>query len=332
MKTGRNDPCPCGSGKKHKRCCLSGAQRQHSDLLDEFEQMIAMNPNLTLEELNAVAAQRMRQTNQRPEPDFCGLTPHQMANWLHAPADALTGLTIITPDDLSTSPVMRYLALILDIALQNGGSFKATSKGNLPLQLVMQANSLRDELLIGYSVHISIDEFSGSNEDAFNALHYTRVLAEEAGIIYRRGGRYHFKKTAQKQYERHGIGVFFRPMLECATYRYNWAYLDGWEYDSRLRMFWVFMVWRLQLHRSVDRLVDEMTKAFPDLLRECEGNPYRSPTDMLGVLIEVRFIQRFLQFWGFVRYDSMQRHFGEREPLTVKIQPLMTQTFQFSLS
>ncbi|WP_270657046.1 SEC-C metal-binding domain-containing protein [Aeromonas sp. Y293-4] len=20
-KTGRNDPCPCGSGKKHKKCC-----------------------------------------------------------------------------------------------------------------------------------------------------------------------------------------------------------------------------------------------------------------------------------------------------------------------
>ena len=22
-KVGRNDPCPCGSGKKHKACCLS---------------------------------------------------------------------------------------------------------------------------------------------------------------------------------------------------------------------------------------------------------------------------------------------------------------------
>src|SRR5437870_4789950 len=22
MKTGRNDPCPCGSGKKYKNCCL----------------------------------------------------------------------------------------------------------------------------------------------------------------------------------------------------------------------------------------------------------------------------------------------------------------------
>ena len=22
VKTGRNDPCPCGSGKKYKKCCL----------------------------------------------------------------------------------------------------------------------------------------------------------------------------------------------------------------------------------------------------------------------------------------------------------------------
>jgi len=22
-KTGRNDPCPCGSGKKYKKCCLN---------------------------------------------------------------------------------------------------------------------------------------------------------------------------------------------------------------------------------------------------------------------------------------------------------------------
>jgi preprotein translocase subunit SecA len=22
-KVGRNDPCPCGSGKKHKKCCLT---------------------------------------------------------------------------------------------------------------------------------------------------------------------------------------------------------------------------------------------------------------------------------------------------------------------
>jgi uncharacterized protein YecA (UPF0149 family) len=25
-KIGRNDPCPCGSGKKYKKCCGAGAQ------------------------------------------------------------------------------------------------------------------------------------------------------------------------------------------------------------------------------------------------------------------------------------------------------------------
>jgi uncharacterized protein YecA (UPF0149 family) len=24
-KVGRNDPCPCGSGKKHKKCCAAKA-------------------------------------------------------------------------------------------------------------------------------------------------------------------------------------------------------------------------------------------------------------------------------------------------------------------
>lgn len=31
-KVGRNDPCPCGSGKKYKSCCLQKAQQQGSFL------------------------------------------------------------------------------------------------------------------------------------------------------------------------------------------------------------------------------------------------------------------------------------------------------------
>jgi hypothetical protein len=27
-KLGRNDPCPCGSGKKYKQCCLKAADAQ----------------------------------------------------------------------------------------------------------------------------------------------------------------------------------------------------------------------------------------------------------------------------------------------------------------
>jgi len=32
MKAGRNDPCPCGSGKKHKRCCMISADAGETKL------------------------------------------------------------------------------------------------------------------------------------------------------------------------------------------------------------------------------------------------------------------------------------------------------------
>jgi tetratricopeptide (TPR) repeat protein len=36
-KIGRNQPCPCGSGKKHKKCCLGAAQPDVSVLHDRIE-------------------------------------------------------------------------------------------------------------------------------------------------------------------------------------------------------------------------------------------------------------------------------------------------------
>jgi hypothetical protein len=36
-KPGRNDPCPCGSGKKYKKCCLGKERGTEADVLPEFE-------------------------------------------------------------------------------------------------------------------------------------------------------------------------------------------------------------------------------------------------------------------------------------------------------
>jgi hypothetical protein len=30
-KIGRNDPCPCGSGKKYKKCCMQNSMQQQMD-------------------------------------------------------------------------------------------------------------------------------------------------------------------------------------------------------------------------------------------------------------------------------------------------------------
>ncbi|WP_225505854.1 SecC motif-containing protein [Vibrio vulnificus] len=311
---------------------MSRSEKIHSQLSDDAEQLLAMNPDLTLDELNLVMQHKANQLNNMPNPDFCGLSPTQMANWLYAPFNELQWVTISTPDDLSASPVMRYLTLILDEAMAQEGSFKATSKGNLPTQLVKQASELLPEFAVAqFERDLSISEFAGSNEDKFNALHYTRVLAEISGIIYQRSGRYHVKKSAQKQYQALGIQAFFKPMLEAAISQYNWGYLDGFEFDVDLRTFWLFMLWRIQGHSSVEQLVEEVMTAFPDLLLAFPMDDYFSPERNVSMLIESRFIERFLQFWGFIIIDPIRYLDGEPVSRMVQTQPLLKQAFQFSI-
>ena len=332
MKIGRNDLCPCGSGKKYKRCCMDNIAKQQTEMLDDIRQVMAMNPDLSLDELNLVIQRKTAVRNNQPNPDFCGLSPNQMTNWLYAPLGELTEITISTPDDLSTSPVMRYLALILDEAMLQDGSFKATAKGNLPAKLVKQATTLLSEFAIAkFDKPISIHDFAGSSEEKFNALHYARLLAEIAGIIYLKSGRFHLKKAALKQYQIHGLNAFFLPMLEAAVTGYNWGYFDAWDDQLNVRLFWVFMLWRLQCHASIEKLMEEMCIAFPDFIHQFPSDHYLSPREQLKMLIETRFIERFLQFWGFVTVDPRKFLDNERVPRTVDLQLLLNQTFKFSM-
>jgi len=305
--------------------------KQHAQIFDDAEAVLTSNPALTLDELNMALQHRIHRRNTRPHEDFCGLSPNQVGNWLYSSLDALEGVTIHTPNELSASPVMRYLVLILDEAITNGGKFRATSKGNLPAKLVKQASACLPEFAVAdYERDLSISEFAGNNEDSFNALHYTRVLAELAGLVYRRSGHYHVKVEAQKLYRSQGVAAFFKPMLEAAIHKYNWGYFDGFDYDIDLRPFWLFMVWRLQTHKSAERLTEEVIRAFPDLMRSIPANDYMTPEKGLSVLIESRFIRRFLEFWGFVTLDP--RRYVEGEPLDrlVRALPMMTETFEFS--
>ncbi len=333
MKLSRNDPCSCGSGKKYKRCCMDSIAKQSAQVADDIAQVLAVSPNLSLDELNLVAQRKIEQRNHQPHADFCGLTSTQMQNWLYAPLDELIDVTINTPSDLSGSPVMRYLALILDAAMQQGGSFKATAKGNLPAKLVKQASALLPEFAVAeFETVPSISEYMGSNEDKFNALHYTRVLAELAGIIYHKSGSYHVKKAAQKHYAEQGLQAFFMPMLSVAIKQYNWAYLDSWNDQVDLRTFWLFMLWRLQSHGSANRLSEEVACAFPTLLDQLPIEEYFSPEQLLSSLIKSRFIKRFLQFWGFVTVDRKSAFYSKEDPgRAVKMQPLFRASFVFAV-
>ncbi|HEY7771923.1 MAG TPA: SEC-C metal-binding domain-containing protein [Marinagarivorans sp.] len=332
MKVGRNDPCPCGSGKKYKRCCIGVAAKHSADLADDIEQALAMTPNLSLDELNVMAQHKVAQRNNRAVDDFCGLSPDQMFNWMYSAFSELEGVTLTTPQDLSASPVMRYLTLIIDETIANGGSFKATARGNLPTKLVKQASQLLPEFDIArFETDPSISEFCGSNEDKFNALHYTRVLAEIAEIISFKNGRFFITGKVQQRCKEQGVSGFYLPLFETAAKHYNWGYFDGFSDDVSLAPFWLFMLWRIQKHGSLERLIDEVCIAFPDLLSQLPEDSYASPQEQLATLIESRFINRFLQFWGFISIDPKKYRDRVRIARDLTVLPLLKQSLTFSV-
>lgn len=332
-KIGRNQPCPCGSDKKFKHCCGgdSNPPPHIQELFADLEQLTLSNPGLSLEDLETVVASRIQAQNSKPSADLCGLSPEQMHNWINAPWNTWQGVEFSTPADLSSSPVMRYLEILLENLLEGGGSIKLTTKGNLPLRVVQQCNAISDQLpSVGELNHISLSEYRGRNEDDFNALHYTRVIAELAGILYQRSGRLHFKKDAQKKFQQQGIGSFYAGMLESATSQYNWAYLDRFTDQLTFRDIWLFMLWRLQTHCSVQQLAEEVAVVLKPVLEQMPEPEYCSKQQELTSIVSTRFVRRFLGFFGLIKHPG-KGDFVSKPSEIIEFTSLMTASFRFTL-
>ena len=52
MKIGRNDPCPCGSGKKYKFCCLKKIDNTKTEIIAQngYEYCILFNDSFSKQE------------------------------------------------------------------------------------------------------------------------------------------------------------------------------------------------------------------------------------------------------------------------------------------
>ena len=331
MKINRNAPCPCGSGKKYKHCCIDSSGKIHAQFADEIGQLTALNPDLSIDDLEAIMAHKTAAHNDSSLDDFCGLSPSQMQELLHAPFAHSALVTIKTPTDLSKSPVMRYLALILE-TIDTQGPIKLTPKGNLPVKVVNQASQLLPEFAIAkYNTIPSISDFTGSNEDKFNALHFSRIIADIAGVVTCDNKYLSASKSVIQQYQKHGITTFFQPLLATAVNEYNWGYLDHHDSEAPFSTVWLFMLWRLKTHASIARLCQEVRTAFPFLLEYFSATPYSSAEHELDWVLETRFISRFLEYWGFLTVNP-KKFDGDKEiAREATLLPLFKETFTFSI-
>ncbi len=186
MKTGRNDPCHCGSGKKYKHCCLSPA----SVVNDEFKELLAGQEFDSIDDVQALANQFMQQKNLKPQDDFQGLSSEQVHRMLHFPFESPEIFSF--PETLSIEPEAPILTLIQWISNDNDKKgLKTTAKGYLPLKLCKDA-------ILDYRKHLPEGNYlhwlNINKEKDFGDLHTARVILEMSGLLRKTKGRFFLTK------------------------------------------------------------------------------------------------------------------------------------------
>jgi hypothetical protein len=323
MKIGRNDPCPCGSGRKYKNCChdrhVSGHPPSEArEVLNELGQMIKGQSFASLEELQAFTDRFMRQRNQAPRDDFHGLSPYQIHRFLHFPFDSpeLVTYAPVVPGD-PKAPILTLFGLLADAIGEQG--LKATATGNLPRNVCREAASAywgEEAIRVnGRFAHIN-------KEEDFSPLHVTRLVAGLAGLIRKSRGRFILSRECRTLLADHALaGIHPRLLLSYAR-DFNWGYRDGFTGLGLIQRSFLFTLYLLDLHGGEwlpeVYYEDAFLRAFPRVLSEVAPTPYSTPEKTVRSCYTWRALVNFSAFLGLAEVepateDRMDRQYRVRK-------------------
>jgi hypothetical protein len=305
---GRNDPCPCGSGKKYKKCCLGqgGPAAPFSagpGTMDEIRELLQGRSFGSLKEAEAFVGWQMAKRNPVPVVDFEGLSPEQMSRILDFPFDSPSLLTF--PDVLETepdAPVIRLFSLLADAIGEAG--LKATAKGNLPRNFCRTAALT----FLGEEEYREHTRFVGINsEPDFSELHVTRLVAELAGLIRYDRGKFILSQKNRDLLTKHGMRGIYPCLFRTFVREYEWGYLDRYPEFPFIQSSFVFSLFLLARYGDERRLdtfyTEKFLRAFPLLLQDVPEISYTTPERLIGSCYSLRTFTRFAEFMGLVEIE-----------------------------
>ncbi len=338
MKTsgiGRNDPCPCGSGKKFKHCCLGkenstasshGAAGMSESLRKALEGRQFNSP----EEAQVFLDQITQQQNRRQLDEFHGLSPEQMHQILNFPF-ASQGL-VRFEDVLDANPVAPLLTLfkLLADAIGEQG-LKPTAKGNLP------RNFCREAALVywGEQRYQENTRYGGINrEEDFDDLHVTRLVAELAGLIRKYKGRFILSRDCRRLLAGDGMTTIYLKLFRAYVEQFNWAYRDGYPELRFMQSAFLFTLYLLTHYGDAWRpqvfYEDAFLGAFPRLLDEVPPSQVISPDETVRRGYTWRSLVHFAGFLGLATVEPVSDELLCHK-YRVKSLPLLGQIVQFQL-
>ncbi len=326
MKVGRNDPCPCGSGKKYKKCCLSSAAK----VSDELQDLIAEQDFNSIEEAQAFTNEYIQHKNQRPSDDFCGLSPEQMYQVLNFQFDCSN--IVFFPESLNTptkAPLQTLFDFIIDAIADDG--LKATAKGNLP-QKFCRESALK---FWGKQLHQEKTGFRGINkEEDFLDLHITRLVAELAGFIIKRKGKFYLTKSFKDLQDSDPFAVYPR-LFHTYVLEFNWGYWDRYEEVNFIQQSFVYSLYLLHLFGNVKHsqafYEDRFLQAFPSVLEEFQETTYSSPEEDFRHCYTYRTIIHFMGFLGLAELEEIPSDKPYRHEYNLKKLPLLDEVMKFQI-
>lgn len=341
MKTpgiGRNDPCPCGSGKKFKQCCLgkedSTASGQGAAGMSELLRKALEGRQFnSLEETQAFVSRHAQEQNRQPRDEFHGLSPEQMHRILNLPF-ASPGLVHFPEvlDTIPTAPILTLLGLLIDAIGDQG--LKPTAKGNLP------RNFCREAALAywGEQRYQEKTRYGDINREAdFADLHVTRLAAELAGLIRKYKGRFILSRDCRRLLarEREGMSAIYPRLFRAYVEQFNWAYRDGYPELRFLQSAFLFTLYLLMRYGDISRsqvfYEDAFLRAFPMLLEEVPPSQVVSPDKTVRNCYTWRSLVDFASFLGLAEVEKTSDDLPCRE-YRVKAMPLLGQIVQFQLT
>ena len=303
MKTGRNAPCPCGSGKKYKHCCYGTPGDRESRgsaavIADKVAEAAAERPFESLEEINAFTAQLANERNQWAMAEFCGLSPEQMTHVLYKPFDSPQTIQFST--DIEPHPDIRIMYLfrgLVEAIGENG--LKPTAKGNLPLKL---CKALAQELPEDDDDRSLLRYRSIRSEVEFEELHCTRLTAELAGLVRKYRGKFVLTRKCRDMLEKQDNGRLYFELFKAYTTKFNWAYRDGYPEAEIMQNSFLYTLFLLTSFGDTERLQQfyegKFITAFPMALDVFPETSYSSTDEQVRCVYFLRALDRFASFFG----------------------------------
>ncbi len=327
MKTGRNDPCPCGSGKKYKHCCLSVARAAN----DELSDLLSGQEFDSIEEVQAAADTFMAKQNQKVQDDFLGLSSNQVYRMLYFAFDTPELFQFSDPLPIEPdAPVLMLMEGIIS-AIDEKGLQATKVKGSLPQKLCR-------EIWSDYSQLYADDIFSSfhkvNKEDDFFELHVARIVLELAGFLRKAKGRFYLTKKYQKIASKSGLKGLYPIIFKTYCREFNWGYWDYYSDVPFIQQSFLFTLYLLKQHGEEMTFTSvyeaDFLRAFPMVVDEMDESSYSTPEEDLRRCYFFRAYKRFLVFLGLAEQEVIKSDKYDDNKCKIKKTPLFDAVIHFN--